>query len=57
MNLADVIDRKTLHVDPRRVLLEPPGLFTLAELLALHEVTVRKHERALPPGQGKHPGD
>jgi len=57
MNLASIIDPKTLRVDPRRVRVEPPGLLTLQKLLELHQVSVRVHERALSPGQGKHPWD
>jgi len=48
MNLAQIIDRRTLHVSPDLVklaLLEPPGPFTLAELLRIHLASIRVHER------------
>lgn len=61
MNIAQVISARTRHVDPDRVRrLQGTELgcgSSLAELLTSKRASTRTHERALAPGQGKHPAD
>lgn len=61
MNLAQVIDPRTGHVDEERVravqTTELDCGYTLEELLSISRVTVRVHKRTGPPGQGRRPGE
>ena len=61
MNLAQVIDPRTGHVDAERVrIVQTTELAcgrTIEELLSINRVSVRANKRAGPPGQGKHPGE
>ena len=60
MNLAEVIDPRTGHIDADRVAYL--DMFrdiscgrSLDELLAEHRIVIRKHVRQGPPGQGRNP--